>query len=185
VVAAGDPVYPRAMARVAVFPGTFDPVTYGHLDLLRRGSRLFDRVVVGVSEEGKSTLFDAPARVRMVEEEARDLENVRVERFSGLVVELARRVGAEVLLRGVRTLQDWEYELRMAHANRSLAPGVETLFLAPAAEWSFLSSSLTREVASLGGDVSPFVPPAVAEALRARFPKRETGRMGRPSETRS
>jgi pantetheine-phosphate adenylyltransferase len=172
------------MALVAVFPGTFDPVTNGHLDLLRRGAALFDRVVVGVSEEGKTTLFDPAERAALVEAETSGIGNVEVRRFSGLVVAFARSVGARVLLRGVRTLQDWEFELRMAHANRSLAPEVETLFLAPAAEWSFLSSSLTREVASLGGDVSSFVPPAVARALRGRFAKGAVGTMARPSESR-
>jgi pantetheine-phosphate adenylyltransferase len=154
--------------RTAVFPGTFDPVTLGHLDLLRRAARLFDRVVVGVAREGKDTLFSVEERVAHVRAGVEGLAGVTVEPFSGLVVEFARRVGATVLLRGVRTFQDWEYELRMVHTNRSLAPELETVFLAPAAAYSFLSSSLTREVASLGGDVSPFVPPGVAAALASK-----------------
>jgi pantetheine-phosphate adenylyltransferase len=151
-----------------VFPGTFDPVTLGHLDLIRRAARVFDRVVVGVAEEGKDTLFPVAERVALVRAAVAGLSGVSVEPFSGLVVEFARRVGAGVLLRGVRTFQDWEYELRMVHTNRSLAPELETLFLAPSAAYSFLSSSLTREVAALGGDVSPFVPAEVAAALAAR-----------------
>jgi pantetheine-phosphate adenylyltransferase len=166
------------MGRTAVFPGTFDPVTLGHLDLVRRGARLFDRLVVAVAEEGKETLFPVEERVALLRSAVADLPSVSVEPFSGLVVELARRRGATVLLRGVRTFQDWEYELRMAHTNRALAPDVETLFLVPSAPHAFLSSSLTREVASLGGDVSAFVPPGVAAAISKAIERRR-GRSGR------
>ena len=159
---------PPPTSRTAVFPGTFDPVTLGHLDLIRRAARIFERVVVGVAQEGKDTLFPAGERVAHLKAAIEGLPGVSVEPFSGLVVEFARRVGAGVLLRGVRTFQDWEYELRMVHTNRTLAPELETVFLAPAAAYSFLSSSLTREVAALGGDVSPFVPPGVAAALASR-----------------
>jgi pantetheine-phosphate adenylyltransferase len=158
----------------AVFPGTFDPVTFGHLDLVRRGAKLFDHLVVAVAAEGKDTLFPVEERVGLIRPHVSDLPGVVVVPFSGLVVEFARRQGATVLLRGVRTFQDWETELRMVHANRTLAPEIETLFLAPSAAYSFLSSSLTREVASLGGDVSAFVPPEVAKALAGK----KSGRRG-------
>jgi pantetheine-phosphate adenylyltransferase len=162
---------PAATPRTAVFPGTFDPVTLGHVDLVRRAAAVFDRVVVGVSREGKTTLFSVEERVGFLRSAVGTLPGVRVEPFGGLVVDFARAVGAGVLVRGVRTFQDWEYELRMVHTNRRLAPELETLFLAPSAATSFLSSSLTREVAALGGDVSSFVTPEVAAAFAARARK--------------
>jgi pantetheine-phosphate adenylyltransferase len=162
---------PRPLRR-AVFPGTFDPVTFGHLDVIRRGASLFDGLIVAVAKGGKAALFPVEERVAMLVPLVRDLANVTVEAFDGLIVSFAEAQGARILLRGVRTFQDWEYELRMAHTNRGLAPGIETVFLAPSVQWSHVSSSLTREVASLGGDVSPFVPPAAAKALAAQFPRR-------------
>lgn len=158
--------------RCAVFAGTFDPVTLGHVDLIRRGARAFDRLVVCVSAEGRSTLFPVDERVAFVREACRDLPNVAVTAFRGLLVEEARRHGAGVLLRGVRGPKDLEGELPMAFANRSLAPELETLFLSPGPGLTLVSSSLVREVAALGGDASAWVPPVVAEALRRRTASR-------------
>lgn len=156
--------------RVALFAGTFDPVTLGHLDLVRRAAPLFDHLVVAVARAGKSTLFSADERVALFTQSVHGVERVRVVAFDGLLVDVARREGASVLLRGVRTIQDWEYELRMMEMNRHLAPTLETLFLAPAPAFAFIASSLVREVSALGGDVEGLVPPAVLRALRAKAP---------------
>lgn len=153
--------------RVALYPGTFDPVTLGHLDLVRRGVRLFDRLIVCVAEDGRSTWLPQARRVSLLQDAVQGLEHVEVEPFRGLLVENARRRGACALLRGVRTVRDFEYELEMAFANRDLAPAIETVFLAPSAATALVSSTIVREVASLGGDVTPWVPPGVAEALQA------------------
>lgn len=160
---------PTSPGRVAVFAGTFDPVTHGHLDLVRRGAALFDRLVVCVAAQGRSTRFSAEARVGFVREAVRGLANVEVALFEGLLVAEARRHGARVLLRGVRGGKDLEAELPMAFANRALAPELDTLFLAPSPAYALVSSSLVREVAALGGDVSAWVPPHVAAAF-ARAP---------------
>jgi pantetheine-phosphate adenylyltransferase len=160
---------------LALYPGTFDPVTVGHLDVLARAARLFDRVVVAVSSEGRKTHFGVEERVRFLRDAAAGLENVVVEPFSGLVVEEARRRGARALVRGVRGARDWDYEMGMAFANAAMLPEVETVFLAPSPATAAVSSTLVREVAALGGDVSAWVPPAVAKALRARPPARGPG----------
>jgi pantetheine-phosphate adenylyltransferase len=156
----------------ALYAGTFDPVTNGHLDLIRRGAALFDRLVVCVSAEGRGTHFGLEERVALLRPLVADLSRVVVEPFHGLVVEAARRHGARVMLRGLRAPRDWEYELPMAYANASLAPEIETVFLACTPGTSMISGSLVREVAALGGDVSAWVPPSVAEALRRRPPGR-------------
>lgn len=156
--------------RVALFPGTFDPVTRGHVDVVRRGATLFDRLVVAVAVGGKTTWFPVEERVALVRAAVGELRNVGVVPFDGLLVEFARRHGARALLRGVRTYQDWEYELRMLQMNRHLAPELETVFLAPAVEWAYVSSTLVREVSALGGDLTDLVPPAVAAALARRRP---------------
>jgi pantetheine-phosphate adenylyltransferase len=149
----------------AVYAGTFDPVTLGHVDLVRRGAALFARVVVCVSEEGRATLFPAAERIAFVKEAVRDLPNVEVVGFAGLLVAEARRHGARVLLRGVRGAKDLDTEMPMAVANRTLAPEIETLLLPAAPGLALVSSSLVREVAALGGDASAWVPPVVAAAL--------------------
>jgi pantetheine-phosphate adenylyltransferase len=156
--------------RAAVFPGTFDPVSNGHLDVIRRGAPLFDRLVVAVSRAGKDTLFTAEERLALLRPLLAPMPHVAAEVFDGLLVDFARRSGARVLLRGVRTFQDWEYELRMVQMNRHLAPDVETLFLAPSPECAFISSTLVRETAALGADLRGLVPPSVAEALHRKFP---------------
>ena len=155
---------------VALYPGTFDPVTHGHLDLVRRGAGIFDALIVAVSAAGARTHFTLDERLAVLEAQVAPYENVSIQSFDGLLVEFARRVGATVLLRGVRGVRDYEYELEMAWANRGLAPELETVFLAPSPQVALVSSSLVREVASLGGDVSAWVAPAVVAALAARPP---------------
>lgn len=161
----------RMGPRTAVFAGTFDPVTNGHLDVVRRAAALFDRLIVAVSTGGKSTWFSVEERVALVRPLLDGVPGASVEAFDGLLVECARARGACALVRGVRTYQDWEYEWRMVQMNRHLAPEIETVFLAPSPENAFVSSSLIREVAALGADLSRFVPPSVAEALRRRAGK--------------
>lgn len=160
------------MSRIAVFPGTFDPVTLGHLDLVQRALSIFDEVVVAVSQRGRSTLFDAPQRVELFRAAVQGWPRVRVVGFEGLIVSTARALGASALLRGVRGLGDWEAELQMAGANRQLSAqggvGLETVFLPPSPGTARVSSSLVREVHGLGGDVSHWVPPVVLAALRQR-----------------
>lgn len=153
----------------AIFAGTFDPVTNGHLDLIQRGAALFDQLIVLVAKEGRKTVFSADERVAMVESQVHKMENVSVELFDGLLINEARRHSATVLLRGVRGARDWDYEMQMAFANRGMAPDVETVFLPPTSGMTQISGTLVREVASLGGDVSAWVPASVAEALAARL----------------
>ncbi len=154
----------------AVYPGTFDPLTNGHVDLVRRGSRLFGRLIVLVARNPKKApLFGAEERVAMVRAEVRDLGNVSVEAADGLTVDFVRARGCDTILRGVRTVDDFVSEYQMALTNRALAPEVETVLVLPSHEWSFLSSSLIREVVQSGGDVSRFVPPSVAQALAERL----------------
>lgn len=160
---------------VAVFPGTFDPVTHGHLDLIRRGGTIFDALIVSVSAGGGRAHFPLDERLAVLEALVVPYENVTVQPFDGLLVDFARRVGASVLLRGVRGVRDYEYELEMAWANRGLAPEVETVFLAPSPQVALVSSSLVREVAALGGDVSAWVPSAVVAALAKRPPTGSDG----------
>ncbi len=154
------------MTKIVLYPGTFDPITNGHLDLIKRATRLFDKVIVAVANSsGKSPLFDLEERINLVEKATADLESVEVCGFQGLLVDLAKEKNATVLLRGLRAVSDFEYEFQLANMNRELAPEVESLFLTPAQKYSFISSTLVREVASLGGDVSRFVPPTVLQEL--------------------
>lgn len=153
-----------------VYPGTFDPITNGHRDLIERAALRFDCVIVAVAgSTSKSTTFPMDERVALAREVLADIEGVEVSGFDGLLVDFARQRGAGVILRGLRAVSDFEYEFQLASMNRRLAPGVETMFLTPAEQYAFLSSSLVREIAALGGDVSPFVHPAVEAALRGRF----------------
>jgi len=158
------------MPSTAIYPGTFDPITNGHLDLVRRAARLFDRVVVGVAlHSGKSPFFPLEERVALAREALQRLDNVTVVGFDGLLVEFAHQQGAQAVVRGLRAVSDFEFEFQLAAMNRKLAPELESLFLTPAEEYAFISSSLVREVAQLGGDVSAFVPPVVQSALRRRL----------------
>lgn len=155
--------------RVALYPGTFDPITNGHADLVARAAPLFEKVIVGVAgSTGKSPVLDVQEREVLAREALAHHANVEVVAFNGLLADFARQIGAGVLLRGLRAVSDFEYEFQLASMNRHLIPEVETLFLTPAEQHSFISSTLVREVARLGGDVSGFVPPVVARALAVR-----------------
>lgn len=156
--------------RIAVYPGTFDPVTNGHIDLIRRALDLFPEVVVGVAENpGKGTLFPVEERVEMIRAATRRFTRLKVEPFGGLSVAFARKKKARVILRGMRMLSDFEYEFQLALTNRRLDPHVETVFLMPSAEYSYLSSRLIKEAAGLGAKVHGLVPPLVVERLRERL----------------
>ena len=156
--------------RVALYPGTFDPITNGHIDLVARASTLFEKVVVGVAESpGKGPALPLAERVDLARIALAGFANVEVQGFNSLLAHFVHEIGAGVLLRGLRAVSDFEYEFQLASMNRHLIPDVETLFLTPAEQHSFISSSLVREVARLGGDVSGFVHPAVAKALSTRW----------------
>jgi pantetheine-phosphate adenylyltransferase len=153
-----------------VYPGTFDPITRGHEDLVRRASVLFDEMIVAVADSrGKNPFFTVEERVAMAKETLAPFDNVRVEGFSGLLMEFLRKHDAKIILRGLRAVSDFEYEFQMAGMNRNLFPDVETLFLTPAEQYMFISATMVREIASLGGDVSLFVSPIVVPRLKARL----------------
>ncbi|MGH8502699.1 MAG: pantetheine-phosphate adenylyltransferase [Gammaproteobacteria bacterium] len=158
------------MHTIAVYPGTFDPITNGHTDLVRRAARLFDRVVLGVAANpSKTPFFSLEERVSLTKTALRNLANIEICGFDGLLVNFARAHGAVAVVRGLRAVSDFEFEFQMAGMNRKLDPNLESLFLTPAEEYAYVSSTLVREVAALGGDVSAFVDPAVAAALRDRL----------------
>ena len=154
----------------ALYPGTFDPPTNGHVDLIERGSKLFDHLTVAILVNPvKNPLFTVEERVEMLEEATGPLGNVSVATFDGLMVAFARKIGASAVLRGIRAISDYEHEFQMALMNRRLAPDVETVFLQPAGRYSFVSSRMVKEVFSFGGDISGLVPPNVVKKLRARI----------------
>ena len=154
----------------AVYPGTFDPITRGHEDLVRRASSLFDEMIVAVADSrGKQPFFQLDDRVDMAREALAGFPNVRIEGFSGLLMEFLRKHDAKIILRGLRAVSDFEYEFQMAGMNRKLYPDVETLFLTPAEQYMFISATMVREIASLGGDVSPFVNAAVIPRMKSRL----------------
>lgn len=161
-----DAPHPRS---VAIYPGSFDPITNGHLDVIARGSKLVDRLIVAIlHNNAKQSLFSVAERMEMLEEVVRPYRNVEVTSFEGLLVDYAAARGANLILRGIRALSDYEYELRMALMNRRLNPDVETVFLLASEAHSFISSHLVKEVASLGGNVAGLVPPAVEERMKQR-----------------
>ncbi len=158
------------MNTTAIYPGTFDPVTNGHTDLLQRALRHFDRIIIAVAgSTGKSTCFTLEERVALARTALGSNEHVEIVGFDGLLVKFAQDQGAGVILRGLRAVSDFEYEFQLASMNRKLAPDVETMFLTPDEGYSFISSTLVREIAALGGDVRPFVHPAVQAALKERL----------------
>jgi len=160
--------------RTALYPGTFDPITNGHTDLVTRAARVFDKVIIAIAESPhKEPLLSLETRIALAENEVAKLGNVEVVGFSTLLVEFVQEVGAGVIVRGLRAVSDFEYEFQLASMNRHLEPDVETLFMTPDERYSFISSSLVKEVARLNGDVSEFVCPAVQEALRQRFTELE------------
>ena len=161
------------MKRIAVYPGSFDPITRGHEDLIRRGLAIADRVVVAVAtQSSKQPLFTLAERLRLVRTVLGENRRLEVKTFHGLLVDFATRIGAHAIVRGLRYVSDFEYEYQMALMNRKLAPDIETLFLVPAFDFTYLSSSLVREVARFGGDVSGLVHPAVSKALAAKLRRR-------------
>lgn len=167
------------MALIAVYPGTFDPITNGHSDLIARAAHLFEHLTVGVAgypSGSKQPVFSLDERVAMAWEVVGDLANVTVRPFQNLLADFVRECDAAVILRGLRAVSDFEHEFQLASMNRQLAPGVETVFLTPAEQYSYISSSLVREVATLGGDISRFVAPSVAAALQQRLQTSPTPR---------
>jgi pantetheine-phosphate adenylyltransferase len=158
------------MNHTAVYPGTFDPVTSGHEDLARRASRLFDRVILAVADSrAKKPFFTLDERVEMAREVLKDLPNIQVVGFSGLLMKFVQDQGARVVVRGLRAVSDFEYEFQLAGMNRGMYPDVETVFLTPGEQFMFISATIVREISVLGGDTSKFVPPFVAERLKVKI----------------
>lgn len=156
-----------------IYPGTFDPITHGHVDLVTRASKLFDRVIIAVAQsDKKQPLFNLEDRIALCKKSFANLQGIEYVSFSGLTIDLAKRLDCYTFLRGVRAVADYEYELQLARMNRAMNPKVDTIFLTPGEGLSHVSSSLLREVASMGGDVSRFVPPHVLEALNGKFVKK-------------
>lgn len=157
------------MSITAVYPGTFDPITCGHYDLIERAARFYDRLVIAVADNrNKNSLFTLEERVALAKAVTADLPNVEIIGFSGLLVDFVKEINGHVLLRGLRAVSDFEYEFQLASMNRKLAPEVETMFMTPAEQYAFISSSLVREISALGGDVSEFVHPVVGQALKQK-----------------
>jgi pantetheine-phosphate adenylyltransferase len=158
--------------RTAIYPGSFDPLTLGHVDIIERGSALFDKIVVAVLRNlEKSPVFSLEERIEMIREVFKDNPNVEADSFSGLLVDYTKSKGASAIVRGVRAISDFEYEFQMALMNRRLAPSIETVFMTPAEEYSYVSSRLVKEVAELGGSVAGLVPPGVERRLEKHFGK--------------
>jgi pantetheine-phosphate adenylyltransferase len=156
--------------QIAVYPGSFDPPTYGHLDIIRRADNLFDRLIIAVAvNESKRYIFSAEERRDMLAECTKDLQHVEVEIFTGMTVDFVRSKGSQIILRGIRSVKDFEYEFHMALTNRRMAKDVETVFIMPDQNFTYLSSKLTREVVALGGPVEEFVPPSIADILRRKI----------------
>ena len=153
-----------------IYPGSFDPVTFGHQDIIRRSAGLVDELIVGVlNNKAKSPLFSVKERVRMLNEVTKDMPNVRIVPFEGLLVDFARRSGASVVIRGLRAITDFEYELQMAQTNHKMEPEIETIFLTTSLDYSYLSSTTVKEVAAFGGDISQFAPEFVADCMKEKM----------------
>ena len=154
----------------AIYPGSFDPVTYGHIDIMRRSCKIVDELIVGVlSNKAKIPLFSVEGRVKMLKEVTKDLDNIRIVPYDGLLVEFASRMNAGLVIRGLRAITDFEYELQMSQTNQKLDPNIETMFLTTSIEYSYLSSTTVREIAAFGGDLTQFVPEAVALELEKKM----------------
>ncbi len=158
--------------KTAVYPGTFDPVTYGHIDLIKRASRIFDKVIVAVARSAaKGVLFSVEERVALLEDAVKGMKNVVVDDFDGLVVDYVRSKGSNVMIRGLRMISDFEYEFQMALTNRKFSNDIETIFMLPHEDYSYISSKLIKEAASLGADVGNFIPPKAQAALKRKIRK--------------
>jgi pantetheine-phosphate adenylyltransferase len=158
-----------------IYPGTFDPITNGHMDIIERARHIFDEMVVAVGENTQKTCtFDVQTRVKMIRESIAHLDGIEVISFGGLTVDAAKSVGATVIVRGLRAISDYELEVQMAIMNRSIEPEIDTTILVSSHNWSFISSSLIKDIARFGGDISPFVPPPVLKRFKDRFIKKET-----------
>jgi pantetheine-phosphate adenylyltransferase len=156
--------------KTIVYPGTFDPITNGHIDLIERASRLFDQVIVGIAaNKRKGPLFDVDERIQLASDALRHIPNIKVLGFDYLLVNFVKDCQADAIMRGLRAVSDFEYEFQLANMNRALSPNLESVFLTPAERFSYISSSLVREISSLKGDVSKFVPANVVEALGKKF----------------
>jgi pantetheine-phosphate adenylyltransferase len=163
-----------SMSQTAVYPGTFDPITLGHADLVRRASRLFDRLIVAVADSrAKQPFFTLDERVEMAREVVKDLPNVEVMGFSGLLMKFVQAQGARVVVRGLRAVSDFEHEFQLAGMNRDMYPDVETVFLTPGEQFMFISATIVREISTMGGDTTKFVPPLVAQRLKEKLKQRE------------
>ncbi len=160
------------MKHKAIYPGTFDPITLGHINILEKASHLFDHVTLAVADyTGKSNIFSLEERFRMCEQATQHLDNVSVGSFQGLVVDYAQSLSCRIMIRGMRAVSDFEYELSLALTNTKLNPGIETIFMVPSLRYMYLSSSLIRQLAELGSNLTDFVPPCVEQALLAKFRK--------------
>ena len=157
----------------AIYPGSFDPVTFGHLDIITRSSKIVDELIIGVlMNKAKTPLFSVEERVKMLKEVTKDLPNVRIIPFDGLLVDFAERMDADMVIRGLRAITDFEYELQMSQTNRKVAPEVDTIFFTTSLEYAYLSSSIVKEVAQYGGDISAFVAEPVEKAIKQKFAQR-------------
>ena len=158
----------------AVYPGSFDPVTYGHLDIIRRAAKMFDCLIIAVlNNSSKSPLFTADERVRMIREITADIPNLRIEKFDGLTIEFCHKMGAQCMVRGLRAVTDFEYELQIAQTNRVIAPDIDTVFLTTNLKYSYLSSSIVKEIASYDGDIHSFIDPLVEKEIRRKIRERQ------------
>lgn len=159
--------------KIAVYPGSFDPVTNGHLDIMKRSASLVDQLIVGVLQNNtKNPLFSLEERVKILMEVTKDISNIKVEAFSGLSIDFAKKCNAKFLVRGLRAITDFDYELQMAQTNRILSPGIDTIFLTTSLEYAYLSSSTVKEVAFYGGDITKFVPDSVAAAVSEKMDRK-------------